>query len=115
MESRTGKSRLSFVHRQNNGYRRPDIGNENSNQQANKPPEVAIDSIFDVCKTVVHVVQSAVDAVQSVADLLNDRFKGGDSAFNGTNVHNSPFACALSGECVNGAGSNQCFVRVSPI
>ncbi len=89
----TGK-RLRFAQRQNDGDSRSNIGKENSNQQANNPLKVAVDSILDISKTAVHVVQSVVDAVQSVIDLLNDLFKGGDSAFNGRNVHNVPFLCA---------------------
>lgn len=90
---------LRFIQRQNDGDSRSDIGQENSNQQANKPLEVAVDSILDIRKTAVHVVQSAVnaivhvaqsivDTVQSVVDLFNNCFQNGDSAFNGGNVHN---------------------------
>ena len=67
--------RLRLIQRQNDGDSCSDIGKENSNQQANKPLEVAVGSILDISKTAVHVVQSAVHAIQSVADLLKERFQ----------------------------------------
>ena len=67
--------RSSFTQRQNDGDSRSDIGKENRNQQANKPLKVAVDSILDISKTVVHVVQSTIDAIQSVVNLFKDRFQ----------------------------------------
>ena len=66
---------LRFAQRQNDGDSRSDIGKENSNQQGSNPLKVAVDSILDIRKTAVQVVQSAIDAIQSVVNLFNDRFQ----------------------------------------
>ena len=53
--------RLRFAQRQNDGDSRSDIGNENSNQQANNPLEIAVDSILDISETVVQIYHLRVN------------------------------------------------------
>ena len=59
---------LRFVQRQDDGDGRSDVGEENRNQQADKPLEVAVDAIFDVCHAIL-------EARQPMVNLLNDRFQ----------------------------------------
>ena len=82
---------LRFVQRQDDGDSRSDIGEENGNQQADKPLEVAVDSIFDVCHAIFDVCHAILEARQPMVNLLNDRFQNGDSAFNGGYVHHVSF------------------------
>ena len=95
-----GWTKLRLIQRQDDSDSRSDVGNENRSQQADKPREVAVDSIFDIRKAVVYVVQSVVDSIQSVADLFDNRFQGGDSAFNGGDVHKLSFLRAIGGQCM---------------
>ena len=72
-----------------------DVGKQDSDQQTNKPLEIAVvpivhtgQSVVDAVDAIVHTGQTVVDAAETLIDLRLNGFQRSNAALDGWHLHN---------------------------